>query len=111
MGQKTKSQRHPKVYATRVIWGWATAMLAICIPLVDETDSGLWLPLAVIVAAGGATTAVWMSPHLRQRHAPQHVRSLEQRVEVLEAICSRAELDISQQFEDLQASLSHRQDK
>ena len=46
---------------TAIIWGFATGMLAICIPLVSMTESGIFLPLAVILVAGIGTIVVWFS--------------------------------------------------
>jgi hypothetical protein len=34
-----------KIGATAIIWGLATGMLAICIPLVSMTKSGVILPM------------------------------------------------------------------
>jgi hypothetical protein len=39
-----------KIGATAIIWGLATGMLAICIPLVSMTKSGVILPMAVILS-------------------------------------------------------------
>ena len=50
-----------KIGTTAIIWGFATGMLAICIPLVSMTDSGIILPLAVILGAAGSTVVVWLS--------------------------------------------------
>ncbi|MDJ0715942.1 MAG: hypothetical protein QNJ54_17220 [Prochloraceae cyanobacterium] len=52
--QKTSYQ----VRTTAIIWGFATVMLGICIPLTKITKSGVILPLAVIIGASGATVAV-----------------------------------------------------
>ncbi|MEQ8540747.1 MAG: hypothetical protein RIB93_25245 [Coleofasciculus sp. D1-CHI-01] len=50
-----------KLAATAIIWGFATGMLGICIPLVSMTDSGFILPLAVIIGASFTTAVVWLS--------------------------------------------------
>ncbi len=50
-----------KIGTTAIIWGFSTGMLAICIPLVSITKSGIILPLAVILGATGSTIAVWLS--------------------------------------------------
>lgn len=50
-----------KIAATAIIWGFATGMLAICIPLVSITESGTILPLAVILGATASTVVVWLS--------------------------------------------------
>jgi hypothetical protein len=51
---------------TAIIWAFATGMLAICIPLVSITKTGLILPLAVILVAGIGTTVVWLSPIMQR---------------------------------------------
>jgi hypothetical protein len=51
-----------KIGVTAIIWGFATAMLAICIPLVNITESGIVLPLTVIIGASLPTIAVWRVP-------------------------------------------------
>lgn len=50
-----------KIGTTAIIWGFATGMLAICIPLVSITKSGIILPLAVILGATASTIVVWLS--------------------------------------------------
>ncbi len=51
-----------KIGSTAIIWGFSTGMLAICIPLISMTESGVILPLAVIVGATISTVVVWLSP-------------------------------------------------
>ena len=84
MGQKY-SQKNPKVQATSAIWGCAVGMLGVCIPLVAITDSGIILPLFVILSAGGGTAAVWFSPDKSQPFE-YHLKALEERVMNLETI-------------------------
>ncbi len=50
-----------KIGTTAIIWGFGTGMLAICIPLVSMTGSGIILPLAVILGAAVSTIVVWLS--------------------------------------------------
>ena len=50
-----------KVATTIVIWVFATGMLGICIPLVSMTNSGVALPVAVIVGVSSSTIAIWWS--------------------------------------------------
>jgi hypothetical protein len=83
------TERNPKVRATAAIWGSATGMLAVCIPLVAITNSGIILPLLVILGAGGGTVAVWFAPDQRHREETrllQTVKVLEERVINLETI-------------------------
>ncbi|MEL7035816.1 MAG: hypothetical protein AAFO04_09400 [Cyanobacteria bacterium J06592_8] len=50
-----------KIGSTAIIWGFSTGMLAICIPLVSMTESGVILPLAVVIGATISTVVVWLS--------------------------------------------------
>ena len=50
-----------KIGSTAIIWGFSTGMLAICIPLISMTESGIILPLAVIIGATISTAVVWLS--------------------------------------------------
>ncbi|MBI4785311.1 MAG: hypothetical protein HY785_28985 [Oscillatoriophycideae cyanobacterium NC_groundwater_1537_Pr4_S-0.65um_50_18] len=84
------TERNPKVRATAAIWGCAIGMLGVCIPLVAITNSGIILPLLVILGAGGGTVAVWFAPDQRQQEETrllQTVKALEARVVNLETIC------------------------
>ncbi|WP_088242843.1 hypothetical protein [Calothrix rhizosoleniae] len=88
MGNKS-TEKNPKVSATSGIWGCAIGMLGVCIPLVAITDSGIILPLLVILGAGGGTAAVWFAPDKRQQEEvslTQTVKTLEERVINLETI-------------------------
>lgn len=82
-------ESNPKVRATAAIWGCAIGMLGVCIPLVAITNSGIVLPLLVILSAGGGTVAVWLAPERRQKEEMrllQTVKALEERVVNLETI-------------------------
>lgn len=90
MGHKL-TERNPKVRVTAAIWSFATGMLAICIPLVGITDSGILLPLLVLLSSGGSTAAIWLASEKRRPediHLAQSVKALEERVMTLEAICT-----------------------
>ena len=56
-----------KIGTTAIIWSFSTGMLAICIPLVSMTDSGVILPLAVICGATVSTVVVWLSSRQQPR--------------------------------------------
>ncbi len=87
---------------TAIIWAFATGMLAICIPLVSMTRSGLILPLAVILVAGIGTAVVWLSSVQQLRKISELTNSfqaLEQRVMNLETIDRGDELDPLQKRE------------
>ncbi|MEL6813696.1 MAG: hypothetical protein AAFP03_02650 [Cyanobacteria bacterium J06598_3] len=66
-------------------------MLAVCIPLVGISESGVILPLFVMLGASGATAAIWLAPGKRQQEniqLTQTIKALEERVITLETICT-----------------------
>lgn len=50
-----------RIAATAIIWGFATGMMAITIPLISLTDSGITLPLAIMIATTISTLGVWLN--------------------------------------------------
>ena len=79
---------------TAIIWGFATGMLAICIPLVSMTGSGVILPLAVILGASLGTAVAWLSSAQQARKISElsnSIQALEQRVMNLETICNKSD--------------------
>lgn len=50
-----------KIGSTAIIWSLATGMLAISIPIVKMTNSGIILPVAVVIGVSLSTVAIWMS--------------------------------------------------
>lgn len=50
-----------KIGSTAIIWTLATGMMAISIPIVRMTDSGIILPVAVVVGVSLSTIAIWLS--------------------------------------------------
>ena len=50
-----------KIGSTAIIWSLATGMMAISIPLVKITNTGIILPLAVVVGVSLSTIAIWLS--------------------------------------------------
>ena len=94
----------PRQKATAAIWGCATGMFALCIPLVGLTRVAVVIPATIALGAGAGTVAVWRSErYSRSRpEGEQSVRSLEERVANLEAIVSHGEFDIQRQFEQLE---------
>ncbi len=88
MSHKSREQ-NPQVRATSAIWGCAIGMLGVCIPLVAITESGIILPLLVILGAGSGTAAVWLAPdksQLKEADLTQTMKTLEERVINLETI-------------------------
>ena len=50
-----------KIGSTAIIWSLATGMMAISIPLVKMTNTGIILPVAVVVGVSLSTIAIWLS--------------------------------------------------
>lgn len=89
--------------ATTVIWGFATAMLSICIPLVGMTGTPL-LPLAAIVGATVSTVAIWRNfetQPINSRFLIGNVSELEKRIANLEMIASHQDLDWEKKIKQL----------
>ena len=85
-----------KLAATAIIWGFATGMLGICIPLVSMTDSGVILPLAVIIGASFTTTVVWLSFNRVSRNTVElsnNIESLKEQEATLETIDNKENFD------------------
>ncbi|MEQ8466034.1 hypothetical protein [Coleofasciculus sp. E1-EBD-02] len=85
-----------KLAATAIIWGFATGMLGICIPLVSMTDSGVILPLTVIIGASFTTTVVWLSFNRVYRNTVElsnNIESLKEQEATLETIDNKEKFD------------------
>ncbi|MGB5631710.1 MAG: hypothetical protein WBM44_17925 [Waterburya sp.] len=50
-----------KIGSTAIIWSLATGMMAISIPIIRMTNTGIILPLAVVVGVSLSTIAIWFS--------------------------------------------------
>lgn len=50
-----------KIGSTAIIWSLATGMMAISIPIVKITETGIILPLAVVIGVSLSTIAIWLS--------------------------------------------------
>jgi hypothetical protein len=92
-----------RVSATKQIWGYATGMLVICIPLVGVTRSGPILPLAVVTSAAIGTVAVWRGNRELNDNLTNSIKNLEQRVVDLETICSSQEVELQRRIRRLDA--------
>ena len=92
---RTTAEQNAKIKATSSIWALATGMLGICIPLVAITESGIILPLAVILGASISTLGIWnkfgKGKDRALQAATQQTQALEERVRTLEAIVTSEE--------------------
>ncbi len=61
MMKRAPEGKAAKIATTIVIWVAAAGMLAICIPLVSITKSGVILPVSVVVGVTISTVAIWWS--------------------------------------------------
>jgi hypothetical protein len=50
-----------KIGSTAIIWSLATGMMAISIPIIKMTETGIILPLAVVIGVSISTIAIWLS--------------------------------------------------
>lgn len=99
-----------RIATTAIIWGFATGMIAICIPIIDITDDAIILPLAVVLGTSGSTVAVWLSGgHYRHKidDLSNKFQVLQERIMDLETICSTQELEIGRKFEQLEPKDRH----
>ncbi|MBV9387969.1 MAG: hypothetical protein JOZ78_16220 [Chroococcidiopsidaceae cyanobacterium CP_BM_ER_R8_30] len=79
-------------------------MLAICIPLVALTGSGVILPLAVLLGASGGTAVVWRSDRNRNTFKlTNDISQLQQRIVDLETICSSDEINLQKKLEQVES--------
>ncbi|MEM7590526.1 MAG: hypothetical protein AAGE84_03865 [Cyanobacteria bacterium P01_G01_bin.39] len=53
-----------KIGSTAIIWCLATGMMAISIPIVKMTNTGIILPVAVVIGVSISTIAIWFSTWL-----------------------------------------------
>ncbi len=96
-----------RVRSTAIIWGFATAMLGICVPLTAVAESGAILPLAVIIGASGGTVSVWRSTRRSDSNinaeSQERLSALQARIIDLETICSSQEFERERKFQQLES--------
>ena len=101
----SKKLRKVQLATTLGVWIIATGMLALCIPLLTITKSGIILPLTVILGASIVTITVWRSSNLQTINSialSNSMKELEQRVTNLEVICSNEELSFQDKLKQLE---------
>lgn len=102
----SKKLRKVQLATTLGVWIIATGMLALCIPLLTITKSGIILPLTVILGASIVTITVWRSSNLQTINSitlSNSMKQLEQRVTNLEVICSNEELSFQDKLKQLES--------
>lgn len=100
-----KNTKDIRAAATSRIWLCATAMLAICIPLVAVIHSGgVIIPLVVIAGAAISTVGVWGGFNNRAiNSSSKSIQEMEQRIANLETICSSQELELHSKLKRLES--------
>lgn len=100
-------EKDSKVKVISAIWGCATGMLGICVPLVLITDSGATLPLAVILGASGSSIVIWSvsGNNENQNQLTSNIQNLEERIVNLEVISSTSELDFQDKLLQLESKV------
>lgn len=53
-----------KIGSTAIIWSLATGMMAISIPIIRMTETGIILPVVVVIGVSISTVAIWLSSWL-----------------------------------------------
>lgn len=103
----TDLQRDIRIAATSKIWGFATGMLAICIPLTAVAKGNPILPLAVITGAAVGTAAVWQSSDKKSLNGTlpkNNLEALEERIANLEIIIGTQEINLQQKLKQLDST-------
>ena len=98
-------QNGTKIATTAIIWGFATGIMAICIPLVSISRTGIILPLAVILGTTISTVTVWRSSNQKAVELSNNLQQIEQRIVNLETICSSENDEFDQQLKQLDNSI------
>ncbi|MBW4543572.1 MAG: hypothetical protein KME25_03850 [Symplocastrum torsivum CPER-KK1] len=87
----SKSSMDIRLPATSIIWGFATGMLALCLPLSNDTNHGTVISIAIVSAAAVSTVAVWQSSDKKSQtrnEASDRVKEFKERIANLEMIAS-----------------------
>jgi hypothetical protein len=103
----TDLQRDIRIAATSKIWGFATGMLAICIPLTAVAKGNPILPLAVITGAAVGTTAIWQSSNKKSHNgslSQNNLEALEERIANLETIIGTEEINLQRKLKQLDST-------
>lgn len=100
--QSQSSGNGYKIAAIAIIWSLATGMLAICIPLVSITKSGMLLPLAIIFGVNWSTGIIWRSS-IQNAELINNTHPLPERVVNLEKIDSTHQFDIQHKLRQLES--------
>ena len=83
-----------RLQTTIWIWGLAIPLLCACLPIVAITDTGITLPVLVLLAVALGTSSVWyLASHQPNSRELTELKQITDRIEILEAIASHDRLD------------------
>lgn len=93
-----------RLATTAVIWGCATGMLAICLPLSNAPhhgSQGTIVSLAILIAATICSLSIWKraNPSAQSSEVSEQMKQLQERIMNLEAIASSENLDWRQSIQ------------
>jgi hypothetical protein len=83
-----------RLQTTLWIWGLSIPLLCACLPIIAITDTGITLPVLVLLAAAIATISVWyLASYQPSSEQLTELKQLTDRIEILEAIASHDRSD------------------
>lgn len=83
-----------RLQTTIWIWGLSIPLLCACVPIVAITDTGITLPVLVLLAVAVGTSSVWyLASHQPNSQGLTQLKQITDRIEILEAIASHDRLD------------------
>lgn len=83
-----------RLQTTIWIWGLSIPILCACVPIVAITDTGITLPVLVLLAVALGTSSVWyLASHQPNSQGLIQLKQITDRIEILEAIASHDRLD------------------
>ncbi|BAU66952.1 hypothetical protein STA3757_43580 [Stanieria sp. NIES-3757] len=109
-----------KIGTTAIIWCVATGMMAICIPLVVRTQSGIVLPLTVILGTIVSTALIWLSDTATNIQLANNFQQIERKIQELEQKITAQNTNLSinsiphlknKSLKDLQAAIENKEKK
>jgi hypothetical protein len=98
----SKSSRDIRLPATSIIWGFAMGMLAICLPLSNDTDRGVVISIGIVSAATVSTVGIWRSSDKKSATSiepPEPIKELQERIANLEMIATSNSSDWQRQIQ------------
>ncbi len=82
-----------RLVATIWIWVLSIFLLLACVPILALTENGIWLPFAVLISVAISTASIWFFGNSKNLENDQKFKTLQTRVDNLEAIADIIEFD------------------